>query len=130
MKKLLILFLVGITTFSCSSDNEETTQDPIIGTWTLFSRNNQEVNDCQKKSTVSFTENGNYNNTGYYLDNTNNNCIADYNENGGWENNNGNYIIKVDNVNNQVPISFSNNNNTMTVTITDGGTTTLTYNKI
>lgn len=122
MKKLLILLLVSIITISCSSDNEENTQDPIIGTWTLFAIENIEVSDCLKQSTWIFNENGTATKQDY--EEANQQCNSQPRENATWENlNNGSYrIIPTNSTTTDVlfPITFSDNNNTL-----NGGDVTL-----
>ncbi len=59
MNRILILSLLLFTLFSCSSDDDtENSNDPILGKWFLFSVNNTEVSDCEKKSSIEFKSNG------------------------------------------------------------------------
>ncbi len=59
MNRVLILSLLLFTLFSCSNDDDtENSNDPILGKWFLFSVNNTEVSDCEKKSSIEFKSNG------------------------------------------------------------------------
>ncbi len=59
MKKILVLTIAMFSLLACSSSEDENIEkDPIIGTWFLFSKNGVEVDDCTKKSTYVFKENG------------------------------------------------------------------------
>lgn len=73
----MILLLVSIITFSCSSNDEETTQDPIIGGWYPFSKDNVEVSDCGKNSRLNFQSDNTLLRKEYYP-NPNNDCILDF----------------------------------------------------
>lgn len=117
MKKILILTIALFTLFSCSSDDEEITQDPIIGIWNLFAIDNNEVSDCLKQSTWVFNENGTATKQGY--EETNRQCNSEPIENATWENlNNGSYrIIPTNSTTTDTVFSttFSDNNNTLKV---------------
>jgi len=134
MKKILVLTIAMFSLLACSSDDENNL-DPIIGTWYLFSENGIEVNDCIKKSTTTFSEDGTYTvSTSYYLS-ENNECIPDEGsaDDGAWINRGeGNYsrtptgeIIDDE----TIKTTFSDNNNTMTYSYEDGGETTVYTHK-
>jgi hypothetical protein len=63
MKKLILLFTVitiGLT--ACSKDDDSSTQDPFIGTWTLYQVVNNGVeltlSDCDKQYSVQVNSDG------------------------------------------------------------------------
>lgn len=119
MKKILILTIAMFTLFSCSSSDEENIEkDPFIGSWSLFSINGQEVDDCYKKNTVIILENGNLTTTSY--DVIDDECKLDDTSASTWENKgNGNYgITRVGSTEENVTkVTFSNNTFTFTETV-------------
>ncbi|WP_420553082.1 lipocalin family protein [Tenacibaculum aiptasiae] len=130
MKKILFLSIALFSLISCSS-NDEDSLDPFIGTWYLFSINNQEVSDCLKNNTVNILENGNLTFTSYDL--INNVCKVDDTGSSTWKNKGGgNYGITtkgttIERIN---KVLFSNNNNTFTYTETNNSTAeTSTYKR-
>ncbi len=66
MKKIFLFLTLGVLTssvlVSCSKDDE---QDPIIGTWYLYSKDNIEVSDCLKKNEITFFEDNTFSNVYY-----------------------------------------------------------------
>ncbi len=75
MKKLnlLLVFLIGITILSCSSDdNDSSSNEPtIIGEWILVNQiydgQNENLSDCELQETLTFNSNGTL--ISYYTDN-------------------------------------------------------------
>ncbi|WP_299112250.1 lipocalin family protein [uncultured Winogradskyella sp.] len=63
MKKLNLILgiLIGIIIFSCSSDDDNSNQDEIIGVWNLMSIENQgndiTVVDCQTQQNIVYNSN-------------------------------------------------------------------------
>ncbi|TDQ29895.1 lipocalin family protein [Tenacibaculum caenipelagi] len=116
MKKNLILTIAMFSLFSCSSDDENNT-DPIVGTWYLFSENNEEVSTCGQKNTMTFNENGTYSETYYYTDESDN-CVSGGGDEGNWSNKgkeNYGLIPSLENTEGTTKIVFSDNNNTFTI---------------
>lgn len=112
MKKLLYLFITSAFLISCESDND-TDADPIIGTWQLTSQteNGTEIStDCQRKTEITFLENGTTSEI-YYYDNGNNTCDFET-DSANWENlGNSNYNFNYDDIYGEtVKIIFSQNN--------------------
>ncbi len=59
MKKLLVILAMAVAMMACSKDDDKEIlngNDPIIGTWYLYSLNGVKTNDCMKKSTMSFSK--------------------------------------------------------------------------
>ncbi len=101
MKKLnatigVLLLFTGLIVLSCSSDdnNNETTnkQELLIGKWkkikigTICSSGNEtseNYSTCKQKGTITFNENGTYNDIPYIE--YNNECIIDGESNGVWK---------------------------------------------
>jgi hypothetical protein len=105
--------------------------DPIIGIWQLTSETengNEITTDCEKKTTITFLENGTTSEI-YYYDSGNNTCEADTDvENSTWENvGNSNYRISYGDIDDSetVKLLFSDNNTVFTYTDVDeyNGTT-------
>ena len=63
MKKITFALLITFTTilFSCQSDDDATTNDPIVGKWKYTSQTingvESEFDECEKKSTITFLDN-------------------------------------------------------------------------
>ncbi len=81
MKKLILLFSVfALVLTSCSSDNDSSSNDRIIGTWKpykIFVNEIEEgLDECRDMDRLVFLEDGSYEATFYDLDN-NDNCIED-----------------------------------------------------
>ena len=63
MKKLILLFTVVTFAFtSCSSDDDSSSSDPLIGIWTwhqsFFNGVEQTLDDCDRMDTVTINANG------------------------------------------------------------------------
>ena len=113
MKKLLILSIAVFTLFSCSS-NDDDNLDLIVGTWTYTAIDGEVLDDCDKKSQVTFNENNSYSTKSYYTENGD--CVLESTINGTWENNNNNtYSFSFDGDTNTAKVTFSNNDNTLTL---------------
>lgn len=114
MKKLAILTITLVTLFSCSSDDEKSL-DPIIGTWGVYTdEDGQTPNDCLKKGTLVFLENGNTTSQEYLYEDDK--CIADEIEKAKWSRESaGVYIIieEGETDNEKFELTFEDNNNIM-----------------
>jgi hypothetical protein len=120
MKKLLYLFITSTFLISCSSNDNDSSLDPIIGEWQLTSimtNGEEEASDCDKKTTITFFENGT--GTSINFDFTSNNCER-FPGTLTWENIGGS-AYNTDNGNgaDTTEIVFSNNNSVFKVTSTD-----------
>jgi hypothetical protein len=138
MKNLLYLFIASTFLISCSSNDNDSSIDPIIGEWQLTSlmTNGKELaSDCDKKTTLTFFENG----TGASInfDFISNNCET-FTRTSTWVNiGDSKYNVVTENVADTHEIVFSNNNsvfkNTRTVESEDGTFLTpqvVTYTRI
>ena len=115
MKKILILTVALFSLMSCS-DNDNSI-DPVIGSWFPFSENGVESSDCEKKSTLTFSENGAFTTTNYILDG--NECFLDNEASGIWSAKAGSvYTITISGraEGDDGVLVFSNNNDTFTIT--------------
>lgn len=126
MKKFIYLFLAISILSSCQSDNDDEGSnggDPIIGKWQLTSEteSGKEISDeCQRKTTITFLENGTTDEV-YYYNNGNNVCDSDT-ESATWENiGNSNYKVSYNGGNDSKTnkVSFSDNNRVFSVTFTE-----------
>ncbi len=117
MKKILVLTIAMFSLLACSSSEDENIEkDPIIGTWFLFSRQGENVNECEMRSNVVFKENGTYT-TASYSD-LGNQCVLEDEDQGNWSNKgNSNYAVvpSEENTEDIAKIVFSDNNNTFTI---------------
>ncbi|KGL63957.1 lipocalin family protein [Polaribacter sp. Hel1_85] len=140
MKQIIFLFLAIATLSSCETneDDNPSSSDLIIGKWQLISdkENGTEIStECERKSTITFSENGTSTEVYYYNDGSNN-CITE-SETATWENL-GSSTYKVDYGNGDTEtakITFSENNTEFSITNTDvynGVTYTyvITYKKV
>lgn len=93
MKKLLIMFFGLAVLTSCSSDDDNIGEDPILGTWVLIEINPAAVNieDCDETSIIIFGADNTANST-FYLEDSN--CEPEA-FTGQWENK-GNSVYSVD----------------------------------
>jgi hypothetical protein len=114
MKKLiLVLSLIAIAFTSCSKDDDnESSQDLLIGTWTYSSAFEDGVEipltDCEKQETEVFNANGTFTVTTY--DDFDGPCVEDGTISGTWVNSgNGNYTITVFGFPFEVKITFEGN---------------------
>ena len=120
MKKILVLTIAMFSLLACSSDDDNL--DPLVGSWYLFSENNEEVPDCEKKSTLQILENGTFKSLSYYFDEDTQECTEEGNSNGTWTNKGSNiYGIKPDGRDKEgiLNITFKDNNNTFSYSETD-----------
>ena len=95
MKKVFILFsvLVGIVFTSCSSDDEEQTQEvPLVGLWKIsaeFESSDEPVapTGCDAENTIAFKSDNSWDFTDYDPSETNENeCVVDDDsQSGTWE---------------------------------------------
>jgi len=97
MKKIILLLSVVTLVFtSCKNDDDSTSQDQFIGTWTYyksFTNGVEEVlSDCDKQDKIQVNSDGTLTDT-YYYDN-NGTCELDGEDSATWENlGNGIYLI-------------------------------------
>ncbi len=94
MKKVLLLtFLcIGSLLTSCSKDDDNGGQDPFIGSWGLIASSTtaneqttqDEMTDCEKRSTVTVNADGTYESISYSF--FNEECELSDNTPGRWEN--------------------------------------------
>lgn len=109
--------LLGLSSCSNDDNGNTATKDILIGVWYYFSDEGVELDECEKKSTITFTEDGKYSSIQLAKD-FNGNCVDDFKSSGVWENIEGNkYKFKLDDEDefNTFDVIFSNNNNTMEV---------------
>tara|TARA_R110001592_G_scaffold250927_1_gene513538 strand:+ start:180 stop:611 length:432 start_codon:yes stop_codon:yes gene_type:complete len=133
MKKIILLLIAIVSLSSCSSnDDDASSLNIIIGTWQLKSNlenGKERTTDCTRKSTLTFSENGNGSQIGYnenYDGNGNAICENDYNGTFTWKNTNATtYEINQDGQNILVDLTFSQNNTIFSTTSTEtyNGTT-------
>lgn len=140
MKKLLYLFIASSILFACESNDDDSLSgsDAIIGTWQLTSEteNGKELStECSRKTTVTFSSNGNFTFQGFYSD-SGTVCDSDTSS-GTWKNDgDSNYNLDFsDGDISTTKISFSQNNTVFSTTDTDdyNGQTLIyieTYKKI
>jgi hypothetical protein len=127
MKKIILLLITIISLSSCSSNDDDTASlNAIIGNWQLQSitENGEErSNDCSRKSTVTFLENGNGSNISYdenYDGNGNATCENDFNGTFTWENLTGSvYKVIEDGDITEVQITFSQDKSTFSIEMSE-----------
>jgi hypothetical protein len=127
MKKIILLLITIVSLSSCSSNDDDTASlNPIIGNWQLKSmtENGEErSNDCSRKSTVTFLENGNGSNISYdenYDGNGNAVCKNDDNGTSTWQNSTGSiYKIIEDGDISEVQITFSQDKSTFSIEMSE-----------
>ncbi|MEE4000422.1 lipocalin family protein [Tenacibaculum sp. FZY0031] len=113
MKKNLILTIAMFSLLACSSDDENNL-DPIVGTWYFFSDSGVEVDECNKRSTILFNDNGTFSSTNYGNQDDPNNCVIENKDSGTWINNSNNKYQITDiktNTKQIYTITFSDNGN-------------------
>jgi len=143
MKKIILLLITIVSLSSCSSSDGDTSSlNIIIGTWQLKSETENGVEratDCRKKSTITFSENGNGSQMSYDDTNDGNGnivCENEYNGTFTWENTNAaTYSISEDGDSSSADLIFSENNTIFSNSTTEtfNGTTytsTFSYIKI
>jgi hypothetical protein len=74
MKKIILLLITIVSLSSCSSNDDDATSDSdnLIGTWQLTSSKEagtETSTECSRKNTLTFSENGNATNLGFYEEN-------------------------------------------------------------
>lgn len=89
MKKIILLFSVFALVFtSCSSDDDNGSEDPFVGTWKYYKyfENGVEIplEECEELTTLVITSNGVFKTTVY--ENMGNGCEVEYVATGTWEN--------------------------------------------
>ncbi|MDO6674660.1 lipocalin family protein [Tenacibaculum sp. 1B UA] len=128
MKKILVLTIALFSLLACSSDDENNL-DPIVGTWYKFSINEQEVNDCEKNTTIKFSQNGTFTATYSYY-NGENTCLTEETFKGTWTNKgNNNYTTLGEGDDESSKILLKDNNTyqeIFTEDTPDGTTTAIT----
>lgn len=98
MKKLFLLFLSLSVLTACSSDDDNTEEDPILGTWFIVEVNNVPgseftLSECNKNSTMTFNANGIA--TSVFHANVEGECIAGEPTDSTWDNQSGVYTITI-----------------------------------
>ena len=114
MKKLILLLSVITLTFSsCDSDDDSSSQDPIIGIWNYhqgFENNEEyELSSCDKQDEITFNSDGTFSSKSYY-ENEDEICTLDNLSTGTWENLGDNlyeFIDDEDNYTSETTITFS-----------------------
>tara|TARA_B110000259_G_scaffold176740_1_gene213182 strand:+ start:130 stop:561 length:432 start_codon:yes stop_codon:yes gene_type:complete len=127
MKKIILLLITIVSLSSCSSnDDDNPSLNTIIGNWQLKSmtENGEErSNDCSRKSTVTFLENGNGSNISYdenYDGNGNATCENAVNGTFTWENLTGSiYKVIEDGDITEVQITFSQDKSTFSIEMSE-----------
>ena len=127
MKKIILLLITIVSLSSCSSnDDDNPSLNTIIGNWQLKSvtENGEESsNDCSRKNTVTFLENGNGSNISYdenYDGNGNATCENDFNGTFTWENLTGSvYKVNEDGDITEVQITFSQDKSTFSIEMSE-----------
>jgi hypothetical protein len=127
MKKIILLLITIVSLSSCSSnDDDNPSLNAIIGNWQLKSmtENGEErSNDCSRKSTVTFLENGNGSNISYdenYDGNGNATCENQDNGTFTWENLTGSiYKVIEDGDITEVQITFSQDKSTFSIEMSE-----------
>lgn len=122
MKQILYLLLIALFISSCSSNSEsDSSIDPIIGSWKLKSISSdgiEESDECTRKTTIKFLENGTSDAINYDYEGVND-CRA-YPVSGIWENvGDSNYEFTSQYENSTYKIIFTNNNNVFTYSDTE-----------
>lgn len=87
-----MIALCGAVLTSCSKNDDDSEQDPIIGTWLLIEISkvedgvtiNEELTDCDKKNSGSFKADGTFESNSFDLDGDE--CILDHTLQGNWTN--------------------------------------------
>ena len=125
MKKLFLLFLSFSVLIACSSDDDTSGGDEILGTWVLVEVNNIPNSDftlseCNKNSTMTFNEDGSA--TSIFHAQVEGNCMAGTPANSTWNNQSGIYTITI-------PIPELEGFNTLTGTI-DFTSNTFTFTPV
>lgn len=132
MKNLLILSITIFSLTSCSSNEDITKNDPFIGTWSFFSRQGVELDNCEKKTTLIVTENGVFTAIIYNNGSTTGDCELISESTGVWANKGNNmYHTDLSNSSGRLQmLTFNNDNssfiNTSTIIQSDGTTKTNT----
>ena len=129
MKKIILLLCVSVFILtSCSSDddNEDLSQDQLIGTWTYFQSFEDGVEiiltDCEKQETQEFSSNGDFTITFY--DDFDGPCEEDFVLSGTWSNSGNNlYTIEALGQTISQELVFEGDTYSVTETDTDGGET-------
>lgn len=98
MKKLFLLFLSLSVLTACSSDDDTSGGDEILGTWFLVEVNNIpnsdfSLSECNKNSTMTFNEDGSA--TSVFHAQVEGNCMAGNPANSTWNNQSGIYTITI-----------------------------------
>ena len=127
MKKILLLLLVAtFSVVSCSKDDDNSSVDPLIGTWKYykFFSNEEEfpLDDCEKTSTLKINSNGTFE-SNYFFDNGTS-CESGGVSTGFWENT-GNNVYKItsdpETVDEEIGLyTFTFEGNTFSFVETDG----------
>lgn len=128
-KHLLLLFLLGIFTLSsCSSDDDATDENSIVGTWTLQSISPEVINiNCPQPSTINFASDGT---ADWSLYRSESDCVLEESS-GSWEKNSGNeYTMYVPGFQ-AVPgtVNFTSANSFTFTTTVASASVVLTFNR-
>ena len=127
MKKIIFLLITIVSLSSCSSNDDDTAfLNAIIGNWQLKSmtENDEErSNDCSRKSTVTFLENGNGSNISYDENYDGNGNVVCKNQDNGtftWQKSTGSiYKIIEDGDITETQITFSQDKSTFSIEMSE-----------
>lgn len=68
-----LLLIITLSLISWTKDNS--TIDPIVGTWSIFSENGIESSACEKNTPLIFNKNGTFTSIEYYYNEDNQECV-------------------------------------------------------
>lgn len=122
---ILGMFVMTFGFISCNND-DDTYTEPVIGIWNPYSSNGKVMSECEQKSELTFSANGNYS-VVIYTEGADGTCAAQNTEKGVWKNKgNGIYSIQINGHSERNAKVFFSDNNTLSYTSTsvDEGVTT------
>jgi len=124
MKKITLLFVaIALVFMSCdSNDDDNSNDDPIIGTWKYFkyieNGVEQQLDLCETEDTLIFTENGNLTSMDY--EEELNACVLDFTFNATWSSSGNIYTVNSEEGTDSVEITFDGNTFYTEDTYSDG----------
>ena len=130
MKKLVLLFVAAAFTFtSCGNDDDSGDQDKIVGKWNLHKIfengvEDEELTDCDRQETLTFNEDGTFENKFYEQEEVGDPCLLNETDSGTWTNDgNSEYILNSAFGSFTVDITFEGNTFYFEDAYTDDGMT-------